>query len=191
MATTRRRPRAAQGRASDYLCAERGRRGHAERAAINTPLQGGAADVVVCALLRLWRSPTVRKLKWFMVAQVHDEVIMEGPIGTQVEAVQHIIDLMQDPLGGGVCPYYLDKEHELYGGQLRVDLPVSPPLGGIGHGKVPHRAVLSEGPAGRGAESVADQLGRVISHGQARWQPRRLFLPSWPCSRPPASPRLP
>ena len=76
-------------------------------------------------MLRLWRSPTVRKLKWFMVAQVHDEVIMEGPIGTQVEAVQHIIDLMQDPLGGGVCPYYLDKEHKLYGGQLRVDLPVS------------------------------------------------------------------
>lgn len=75
-------------------------------------------------MLRIWRSPTIRKFRWYMVAQVHDELIMEGPVGNQVEAVANIVDIIQDPMGGGILPYYLDKELELYGGKFRVELPV-------------------------------------------------------------------
>ena len=96
----------------------------AERAAINTPLQGGASYIMTCAMLRLWRSPALKKMKWKIVAQIHDEVIMEGPVGYAAEAMGNIFALMEDPLGGGVFPYHVDKEKTLYGGAMRVDLPV-------------------------------------------------------------------
>jgi hypothetical protein len=38
----------------------RGERTHAERAAINTPLQGGAADIVMAAMLRIEQDELLR-----------------------------------------------------------------------------------------------------------------------------------
>jgi DNA polymerase-1 len=55
------------------------RRAHAERAAINTPIQGSAADVAMGAMLKLWRDDELARLGWRMVLQVHDEIILEGP----------------------------------------------------------------------------------------------------------------
>ncbi len=48
--------------------------GHALRAAINTPIQGSAADVVMMAMLKLWRSEVLKKLGWRLLLQIHDEV---------------------------------------------------------------------------------------------------------------------
>ena len=53
--------------------------GHALRAAINTPIQGSAADIVMMAMLRLWRSPLLKQRGWRLLLQIHDEVILEGP----------------------------------------------------------------------------------------------------------------
>ena len=52
--------------------------GHALRAAINTPIQGSAADVVMMAMIKLWKNEKLKALGWKMLLQIHDEVILEG-----------------------------------------------------------------------------------------------------------------
>jgi hypothetical protein len=49
---------------------------HGLRAAINTPIQGGAADIVIAAMVKLNRDPYLKKLGFKMLLQIHDEVIL-------------------------------------------------------------------------------------------------------------------
>jgi DNA polymerase-1 len=74
-------------------------RRHAERAAINTPIQGSAADVAMLAMLKLWRNERLQQLGWRMLLQVHDEVILEGPEESAPEALPLVIADMQRPFG--------------------------------------------------------------------------------------------
>lgn len=52
----------------------RSERKHSERAAINTPIQGGAADVVMKAMLQLHQHKRFKELGWKILLQIHDEV---------------------------------------------------------------------------------------------------------------------
>jgi DNA polymerase-1 len=55
------------------------RRNFMERAAINAPLQGAAADIIKRAMIRMPRALTRARLKARMLLQVHDELIFEVP----------------------------------------------------------------------------------------------------------------
>jgi DNA polymerase-1 len=76
------------------------KQGHALRAAINTPIQGSAADVVMMAMLKLWRSEKLKALGWRLLLQIHDEVILEGPVGSKDEALAEVRALMENPFDG-------------------------------------------------------------------------------------------
>ena len=71
--------------------------GHAERASINTPIQGGAADVAMMAMNKINDSEKLKRLGWILLLQIHDEVILEGPEETAEEAFTEVLRGMQQP----------------------------------------------------------------------------------------------
>ncbi len=79
-------------------------RGNAERAAINTPIQGTAADMIKLAMIRIDALLREKPYQSKMLLQVHDELVFDLAGGEQDELVPKIIDLMCNalPLPHGV-----------------------------------------------------------------------------------------
>jgi DNA polymerase-1 len=87
-------------------------RGFAERTAVNTPLQGTAADLIKIAMIRIDAVLRERGMKSRMTLQVHDELVFEVP-ENEVEALQPLVR------------EHMEKVHAL-AVPLQVDMGVGP-----------------------------------------------------------------
>ncbi len=71
-----------------------------ERACINAPIQGSAADIIRRAMIRMMPALTQAGLKARMLLQVHDELIFEVP-STEVDAtlplVRQVMEVAAEP----------------------------------------------------------------------------------------------
>jgi DNA polymerase-1 len=85
-------------------------RGFAERTAVNTPLQGTAADLIKLAMIRIDEEIRKRELKSRMTLQVHDELVFEVS-ESEVDAMKAMVR------------EHMEAAHEL-AVPLRVDLGV-------------------------------------------------------------------
>jgi len=65
-------------------------RGFAERTAVNTPLQGTAADLIKIAMIRIDNGIRDRELKSRMTLQVHDELVFEVPEG-EIDIIKSLV----------------------------------------------------------------------------------------------------
>jgi DNA polymerase-1 len=87
-------------------------RNFGERAAINTPIQGSAADIIKLAMVKTWNELKGRGLNTLMVLQVHDELIFDVPVQELEEVMELVKDCMENAISLDV--------------PLKVDMKVGP-----------------------------------------------------------------
>jgi len=70
----------------------------AKRTAINTPLQGSAADLIKVSMIRLWRRLKDERFKAAMILQVHDELVLEIP----EDELNHVSAVVRETMEGAL-----------------------------------------------------------------------------------------
>ncbi|MDA0996848.1 MAG: DNA polymerase I [Proteobacteria bacterium] len=82
-------------------------RGNAERAAINAPIQGGAADIIKRAMVVLPEELNRAKLNARMLLQVHDELVFEVPKG-ELDATRDCVRAVMEDAAQLTVPLVVD-----------------------------------------------------------------------------------
>lgn len=93
--TGRRRP------CPDILSANQQLRSRARRQAINTCIQGSAADIIKLAMLATARDEELKSLNAVLVLQIHDELLLECPEGNAEKAGERLAAIMSQVKPGG------------------------------------------------------------------------------------------
>ena len=75
----------------DLTSDNRQRRENAERVALNSPIQGSAADIIKLAMLRVESRMRAAELSSRMLLQVHDELVVEVAAG-ELDQVREIVE---------------------------------------------------------------------------------------------------
>ena len=71
-------------------------RSFGERIALNTPIQGSAADIIKIAMVKVYNELKKRNLKSKLIIQIHDELVVDA-VEDEVEEVKEIMkDLMEN-----------------------------------------------------------------------------------------------
>lgn len=70
-------------------------RSFGERVALNTPIQGSAADIIKMAMVRVFKELEERKLESKLLLQIHDELILEVPENELEEVKKFLEDIME------------------------------------------------------------------------------------------------
>jgi DNA polymerase I len=79
-------------------------RSNAERIAINTPVQGSAADMIKVAMINIHKAFKERNFQSKMILQVHDELVFDV-LKTELEEVKMVVeDLMKNAMAGLSVP---------------------------------------------------------------------------------------
>lgn len=111
-----------QGRSKGYVETLSGRRRYfpdltsnnrtvrtaAERAAINMPIQGTAADMMKIAMINVHREMQKRELQSLMILQVHDELVFEIIPGEEKELTDLVRSLMESAMELGEVPVVVE-----------------------------------------------------------------------------------
>ncbi len=71
-------------------------RAFGERVALNTPIQGAAADIIKLAMIRVWEGLRRENLRARLILQVHDELILECPLEEQEAASAILVREMEN-----------------------------------------------------------------------------------------------
>ncbi len=74
----------------------------AERQAVNTLIQGSAADLIKFAMLSVFNDKELRRLKARLLLQIHDELIVEVPEAHAQAAADRLTALMTDTAAWGI-----------------------------------------------------------------------------------------
>ncbi len=82
----------------DLFSSNRMTRAFGERTAINTPIQGTAADIIKLAMVRINAELKNRGMKTKMILQVHDELIFDVPADELEQVKQMVRDYMENAL---------------------------------------------------------------------------------------------
>ena len=69
-------------------------RSFGERIAMNSPIQGTAADIIKIAMIKVWRALREENLKSRLILQVHDELLIETAIGEEKRVAEILADCM-------------------------------------------------------------------------------------------------
>ena len=78
-------------------------RNFAERTAINSPIQGSAADILKIAMINLDKALVEGGYKTKMLLQVHDEIVLEVP-SDELLAMKALVKETMESAGRTRCP---------------------------------------------------------------------------------------